>query len=264
MVTDVMGILNVTPDSFSDGGALVNEEIKKNSGIFKLDMDKVLRKVDNMIKDGATIIDIGGESTRPGFEVVSIQEEIDRVIPVVEKIKSEFNIAISLDTYKAKTALEGIKAGIDIVNDIGMLAMDEGMIDVISENDIKYVLTHNKANYINQIEDMNYEIERMLSKGVKKDNIILDPGIGFNKSYEQNVSEIKNIDKLCALDYPVLLGVSNKSVIGNALNLPIGERLEGTLALSVMAVMYGVKIIRVHDVKSNVRAIKMAETILGY
>ena len=262
MVTDVMGILNVTPDSFSDGGALVKEKINKSDSTFSVDMDKVLKKVELMINDGASIIDVGGESTRPGFNVVPKEEEILRVIPVIEKIKSEFNICVSLDTYKAQVAAEGIKAGIDIVNDIGMLNMDEDMIDVISKNDIKYVLTHNKEGYNDLCLDMKYEIERMLSKGVKKENIILDPGIGFNKSFEQNKDEIKNINKLVQMDFPVLLGVSNKSVIGNALELPIGERLEGTIALSVYAVLNGVKIIRVHDVKANVRAIKMIEAIM--
>lgn len=258
MKTKIMAILNVTPDSFSDGGRLSSD----NSKVFKVDLDKVLSKVNGLIEDGADIIDVGGESTRPGFDVVPEQEEIERVIPVIEAIKKNFDVEISLDTYKANVALEGIKAGIDIVNDIGMLKMDENMINVLKNNDIRYILTHNKEGYKSQIEDMKNTVKMMEGLGIKHDNIILDPGIGFNKSYEQNVSEIRNIDKLIALGYKVLLGVSNKSVIGNTLDLPVDQRLEGTIALSVLAVNAHVDILRVHDVKSNVRAVKMAEKII--
>lgn len=253
--TSVMGILNVTPDSFSDGGHLYTGG--------HLDMDKVLVHVDKMIVDGADIIDIGGESTRPGFEVVSVQDEIDRVTPVIEQIKARFDVRISLDTYKAKTAEAGLKAGADIINDIGMMLMDSGMREFILKEQCEYVLCHNKENYVNLIDDLNEILTDLKANGMDMSKIILDPGIGFNKTFEQNLMEIKNLPKLCELGNPVLLGVSNKSVIGNALVLPIGERLEGTIALSVMAVMAGVDIIRVHDVKSNVRAIRMAEAVLN-
>ena len=252
--TSVMGILNVTPDSFSDGGHLYTDG--------HLDMDKVLRHVDKMIGDGADIIDIGGESTRPGFEVVSVQDEIDRVTPVIENVKARFDIKISLDTYKAKTAQAGLDAGADIINDIGMMIMDPGMKDVILQNSCEYVLVHNKENYVNLFGDLDEILMDLKNEGMDMSKIILDPGIGFNKTFEQNLYEIKMLPELCKYDNPVLLGVSNKSVIGNALNLPIGERLEGTIALSVMAVMAGVDIIRVHDVKANVRAIRMAEAVL--
>lgn len=258
MVTKVMGILNVTPDSFSDGGRL-----GEGAGTgFILDLDKVLFKVENMIKDGADIIDVGGESTRPGFEVVPVDDELRRVIPVIEAIKKNFDVSISLDTYKGIVAKEGIKAGIDIVNDIGMLSLDNDMLDVIKESKVDYVLMHNKEGYLSLFDDMQSTVDEMVKHGVERNRIILDPGIGFNKNYEQNLLEIKNMGKLKDLNLRTLLGVSNKSVIGNALNLPVGERLEGTIALSVMAVMSGIDIVRVHDVKSNVRAIRMTEAVL--
>lgn len=266
MKTEVMGILNVTPDSFSDGGKLgtVNSPINvaNKNGIFVPDMDKVLFRVQEMINEGADIIDVGGESTRPGYTVVEAHEELERVIPVITNIKKNFDIKVSLDTYKGKVAEEGIKAGVDIINDIGMLSMDDEMLKVISRYDIPYILMHNKEGYKDLKAELLEMVDLAVSNGTKRSNIILDPGIGFNKSHEQNLMEIKNLPDLCKLGYPVLLGASNKRVVGNALNLPVDERLEGTMALSVMAVMAGVKYVRVHNVKSNVRAIRMAEAVI--
>lgn len=251
MVTSVMGILNITPDSFSDGG-------KHNVDR----MDEILRTVESMIADGADIIDVGGESTRPDAVLVNADEESERVIPVIENIRDRFDITVSVDTYKASVARQSVGAGASIINDIGMGQKDTDMFETAAELGCKYVLVHNNKNYVNLIDDMHLSIAKALKAGIKKDNLILDPGIGFNKTYEQNIAEFKNIPKLCKLGYPILIGVSNKSMIGNTLELPVGQRLEGTIATSVMAVMMGAGYIRVHDVRANVRAIKMAEAIL--
>lgn len=253
MKTKIMGILNVTPDSFSDGGKYYDN---------KNHLDITLKHVEEMIKDGASVIDVGGESTRPGFSVVPKEEEIERVIPVIEAIKKNFNTEISVDTYKAEVAMEACKAGASIINDIGMGMLDENMFKTVAQTGLKYVLMHNKENYSSLIDDMKEAIEKARTAGILDSNLILDPGIGFNKTYEDNIREFKNMTHLKALGYPILIGVSNKSMIGNALELPIGDRLEGTIATSVMATMWGADYIRVHDVRANARAIKMTEKVL--
>ena len=211
--TYVMGILNVTPDSFSDGGRYNH-------------LDAALKHTEQMIKDGAAFIDVGGESTRPGHEKITDQEEIDRILPVIEKIKQEFSVPVSLDTYKAAVAKEGIQAGADLF-----------------------------------IEQMKEDAKRALDAGIKKERIILDPGVGFAKTQEQNLMTIANLDRLKALGYPVLLGTSRKSVIGYVLDVPTDKRLVGTLATSAVAVQTGCMFVRVHDVKENVELIQMLERI---
>lgn len=254
MITNVIGIMNITPDSFYDGGALFKD---------KPDMGAIMRMAENMIAEGASIIDVGGESTRPGAEPVGTEEELERVIPVIEQIKSKFNICVSVDTYKSAVASEAVKKGAEIINDISMLSEKDGMTDILLKNqDVKYVLTHNKEGYKKLIFDLKNKARQLISSGVDPQRLILDPGIGFNKTYEQNIREIRKLSELCKLGFPVLLGVSNKSVIGDTLNLPVEDRLEGTLALSAIAVQTGVKYIRVHDVKANVRAIKMVEKVI--
>lgn len=252
--TYVMGILNVTPDSFSDGG-------KWNS------IDEALFHTEQMINAGAAIIDIGGESTRPGYTMISDDEEIQRVVPIISAIRSRFDIPLSVDTYKSAVAKEALIAGADLVNDIWGLKYDSNMAKVIAESNATCCLMHNKdkPEYNCFIDDMLSETlecaEIALKAGVSKDKIILDPGVGFGKTYEMNLEAIKHLDRLCNTEYPVLLGCSRKSVIGNTLNLPIDERLEGTLATTVFAVLSGCAFVRVHDVKENVRTIKMAEAI---
>ncbi len=252
--TYVMGILNVTPNSFSDGG-------KWNS------LDKALFHTQQMIDEGATIIDVGGESTRPGYTQISDEEEIERVAPVISAIRERFDIPISVDTYKSKVASSALSAGADLVNDIWGLKYDENMAKVIAENNAFCCLMHNKEKpiYNDFVSDMIEETlscaEIALNAGVKREKIILDPGVCFGKTYEHNLMCIKHLDKLCEKDYPVLLGCSRKSVIGNALDLPVEERVEGTLVTTVMAVLSGCSFVRVHDIKENVRAIKMAEAI---
>ena len=253
----IMGILNVTPDSFSDGG-------KYN------DMDRALRHVEEMMEEGMDILDIGGESTRPGYTLLSDEEEIHRVVPVIEKVKTEFNIPISLDTYKSAVAKAGLRAGADLINDIWGLKYDENMAGVIADFQVPCCLMHNRneAVYADYMEDVLKDLKETLDiaekAGISKEKIILDPGVGFGKTYEQNVEIIAKLDRLQELGYPVLLGTSRKSVIGLTLNLPTDQRVEGTLATSVVGVLKGCSIIRVHDIKENFRAVKMAMKIKEY
>ena len=252
--TYVMGILNVTPDSFSDGG-------RYNY------LDAALKHTEQMIKDGAAIIDVGGESTRPGHEKITDQEEIDRILPVIEKIKQEFSVPVSLDTYKAAVAKEGIQAGADLLNDIWGLQYDPAMGKIVADSGVAYCLMHNRDKITEEmdadlfIEQMKEDAKRALDAGIKKERIILDPGVGFAKTQEQNLMTIANLDRLKALGYPVLLGTSRKSVIGYVLDVPTDKRLVGTLATSAVAVQTGCMFVRVHDVKENVELIQMLERI---
>lgn len=252
--TYVMGILNVTPDSFSDGG--------KYQAI-----DKALYHVEKMIQDGMDIVDIGGESTRPGYTQISVAEELERVLPVIESIKCRFNIPISLDTYKPEVAVNGIKAGADLINDIWGLKYDPKLAEVIAETNSTCCLMHNRreAVYDKYMEEVIWDLEDTLriahEAGIADDKIILDPGVGFGKTYENNLEIIDRLEMLHSLGYPILLGTSRKSVIGNALDLPKEERVEGTIVTTVYAVMKGAMFVRVHDVKENVRAVRMTEAI---
>lgn len=252
--TYVMGILNVTPDSFSDGGRFVT-------------MDKVLQRADQMVQEGASIIDVGGESTRPGYTMISDEEEISRVVPAIEAIKARLDIPISIDTYKSGVAEAAICAGADMVNDIWGLQYDLKMAKTIKQYDVAVTITHNKnkSTYNNFSEDiireLNHLLKMAIQQGISKDKIVLDPGIGFAKSTEQNLIVMKQLDKFVELGCPILLGASRKSFIGNTLGLPVDERLEGTLATTALAVERGVMFVRVHDVKENVRLINMLEHI---
>ena len=253
--TYVMGILNITPDSFSDGGRYNN-------------LDSALFRVEEMLKEGADIIDIGGESTRPGYEVISADEEITRVVPVIKQIKERFDIPVSLDTYKPDVAKAGIEVGADLINDIWGLKADDKMAEVIAKADIPCCLMHNRkeAVYDDYIQDVLADLEESLiiarNAGIANDKIILDPGIGFAKTYEQNLELLNKLEILHSFGYPVLLGTSRKSVIGLTLNLPTEERVAGTLATTVLGVVKGCSFVRVHDIKENVQAIKMTEAIL--
>ncbi|MCH5275307.1 MAG: dihydropteroate synthase [Lachnospiraceae bacterium] len=253
--TYVMGILNATPDSFSDGGRWKEP-------------DKALFHVEKMLKDGMDILDIGGESTRPGYTMLSEEEEIARVIPVIEAIKSRFDIPVSLDTYKSGVAKAGLEAGIDLINDIWGLKYDPKMAQVIGESGVSCCLTHNRTepDYRNFIQEVIQDLEeslRLAEQGkIVRDRIILDPGVGFGKTHEQNLQTVRNLEAFQSLGCPLLLGTSRKSLIGLALDLPVAERLEGTLVTTVMAVIKGCSFVRVHDIKENVRAIQMTEAIL--
>ncbi len=265
--TYIMGILNITPDSFSDGG-------KWNR------MDEALLHVEHMLHDGMDILDIGGESTRPGYTLLSEQEEIERVIPMIEAVKSRFDVPISLDTYKAEVAKAGVKAGIHMINDIWGLKYDilhsenihndgkETMAKVIAESGLPCCLMHNRDNarYENFMQDVASDLSETLylaeKAGIKGNQIILDPGVGFAKTYEENLQIINHLEELHVLGCPLLLGTSRKSVIGLTLDLPVTERVEGTIATTVIGVMKGCSFVRVHDVKENALAIKMAEAII--
>lgn len=254
--TYVMGILNITPDSFSDGG--------KYRGI-----DNALKKAEEMMHDGADIIDVGGESTRPGYVPVSVEDQLERVIPVIERIKANFDIPVSLDTYKAEVAEAGIAAGVDMINDIKGLQDSLDMAQVIADANIACVIMHNRTfmNYTDfwtdMQNDLSFYVETARKAGISDEKIIIDPGVGFAKTHEQNLEVIRKLEQFHSFGYPILLGTSRKSVIGLTLDLPVFERVEGTLVTTVMAVMKGCSFVRVHDVKENVRAIRMTEAILG-
>lgn len=253
--TYIMGILNVTPDSFSDGG-------KYNQ------LDAALAHAEEMIRDGADILDVGGESTRPGHEQISEQEEIERVVPVIEQLTSRFDIPVSIDTYKSRVAGAALDAGAVLVNDIWGLKYDEKMAGVIAESGAACCLMHNreKAEYVNFLPDVLEDLQKSVNlakkAGIAEDQIILDPGVGFGKTYEMNLEIIKQLNRLKFLGYPVLLGTSRKSVIGLTLDLPKDQREEGTLVTTVMGMQSGCAFVRVHDVKANKRAIQMTEAIM--
>jgi len=252
--TYIMGILNVTPDSFSDGGKIIG-------------IDAALRKAEEMKGDGAAIIDVGGESTRPGFTPISAEEEMERILPVIEAIKARIDIPVSVDTYKSSVAEAAILAGADLINDIWGLKADPHMGDVIAKHNVACCLMHNRdvINYQDFILDVQKDLKETIDlakkAGISDDKIILDPGVGFAKDYEQNLIAIRELEKIVELGYPVLLGTSRKSVIGLTLDLPIDKRLEGTLVTTVAAVEKGCSFVRVHDVKENYRAIQMAKAI---
>lgn len=253
--TYIMGILNVTPDSFSDGGKF-NE------------VEAAVKRAKELIDDGADIIDIGGESTRPGFKVVDTEEEIARVVPVIEAIKQRYDILISIDTYKAATAEAAIKAGADMINDIWGFKKDKDMARVAAKYNVPSILMHNREDkpYENLMKDVIYDLSESiniaLNAGVKRENIILDPGIGFAKTYEQNLFVMNNLEVIKNLGFPVLLGTSRKSMIGLALDLPVDQRVEGTVATTVIGIMKGCEFVRVHDVLENKRAAVMTDKIL--
>ncbi len=265
--TYIMGILNVTPDSFYDGGQFD-------------DMDSALYQAEQMMRDGADIIDIGGESTRPGHEPISCDEEMERVIPVLTEIKKRIDIPVSVDTYRSTTAKEAIAAGADMINDIWGLnyaGNDVSMADVVGESGVAVCIMHNNTNMYKAdikdkkaiqdnlshiISDVRASVDMARAHGIKDEKIIIDPGVGFAKDYAMNMAVMANIDRFVELGYPVLLGASNKSVIGDALDVPVEERLFGTVATSVYAATKGVRFVRVHDIIGNRHAVLMADKLL--
>ena len=253
--TYIMGILNVTPDSFSDGG-------RWNQ------FDVAMCHVEDMLNEGMDVVDVGGESTRPGYTKISDQEEIDRVAPVIEAIKARFDVPISLDTYKSGVARAGVAAGADLINDIWGLKYDPEMARVIAEANLPCCLMHNRENasyaefFPEMLEDLKETLRLADAAGIARDRIILDPGVGFAKSLENNLECVRRLgDLIRAFELPVLLGTSRKSMIGLTLNLPSDQRVEGTVATSVMAAMAGCMFVRVHDVQANARAVRMTEAI---
>ena len=258
----VMGVLNLTPDSFYDGGRYRTEK-------------EILKRVEQMIEEGADIIDIGGESTRPGSDRVSVEEELRRTIPYLRKIRDLFDIPLSIDTYKAKVAKEAIEAGAEMVNDISGLRFDPEMAEVISSKNASVVLMHIKGTPKNMQDNPFYEslmdeiisylrksLEIALKAGIDFDRILIDPGIGFGKTVEHNLFILKNLEELRILRRPILIGVSRKSFIGKVLNLPVEERLFGSLAATSVAVMNGARIVRCHDVRETRQVIDLVDAIL--
>lgn len=251
----IMGILNVTPDSFSDGGRYT-------------DIDRALFQAEKLVKDGADILDIGGESTRPGHIPITAEEEMERVCPLISRIKKNLDVPLSLDTYKSDVATAGIEAGADMINDIWGLKWDGTMAKVIADKGVPCCLMHNRRDrdyrqvVDDVLEDLQQCIELALQAGIADGNILLDPGIGFAKDVNQNLLLMKNLQQICELGYPVLLGTSRKSMIGLTLDLPVEQREEGTLATSVIGLLAGCSVFRVHDVRTNYRGLKMAEAIM--
>lgn len=253
--TYIMGILNVTPDSFSDGGSYTS-------------IEKALNHAKEMIDSGADIIDLGGESTRPGHQIVDAEEELRRVLPVVEELKKQLNVKVSVDTYKAIVAEETLKLGADMINDVWGLRKDPNMASVIAKYDAHVCIMHNQdgtdydKDIMESIKEFLIEsIKIAKSAGIDDRKIMLDPGIGFGKTLEQNIEVMARLDELKDLGYPILLGTSRKSMIGKILDLEPKDRVEGTIATTVLGIKSGVDIVRVHDVLENIRAIKVADAI---
>lgn len=252
----LMGILNVTPDSFSDGGRYT-------------ELDAALFHAEEMVREGAAILDVGGESTRPGHTKISEDEEISRTAPVIEKLRDRFDVPVSIDTYKSRVAEAALSAGAALVNDIWGLKYDKDMAAVIAGSGAACCLMHNRDESVctdlaaEVCADLSDSVRLAKAAGIRDGQIMVDPGIGFGKTYEMNLEMLKRLGELKSLGYPVLLGASRKSVIGLTLDLPSDERLEGTLVTTVMGVISGCSFVRVHDVKANLRAVRMAEAILG-
>ena len=265
----IMGILNVTPDSFSDGGRFN-------------DKDAALRHVEEMVKQGADIIDVGGESTRPGYQKITVPEEIARVPGIIEAVKARFDVPISIDTYKAPVMDAALAAGADLANDIWGLRYDKlfapdgqtsvwecgTMAEIIAKHDVPVCVMHNRkeavyTDFLKEVkEDLSDSIAIGENAGIDRAQMILDPGVGFAKDYEQNLEILANLEDFSDFDMPLLLAASRKSVIGLTLDLPVTEREEGTMVTSVLAGMAGWDFVRVHDVEKNKRALDMLEKIL--
>ena len=261
--TLIMGILNMTPDSFSDGGQFKSH-------------NKAIDHALKMVEEGANIIDIGGESTRPGAEAVQLEEELSRTIPIIEAIRLKSDCLISIDTYKSKVAMAALAAGADMVNDISGLTFDHNMASLVAERNVPVIIMHIKGkpgdmqknpNYDNLIKEIKvfFEVQIAIAKkaGIDSGNIILDPGIGFGKRLEDNFEIIRELGQISTMGYPVLLGPSRKSFIGFTLDLPIEERIEGTLASITAGVINGARIVRVHDIRATRRTLTITEKIMG-
>ena len=259
----IMGILNVTPDSFSDGGKYLEKNTAINHAL-------------EMIDEGADIIDIGGESTRPFSDPVSLKEEISRVVPVIEGIRKESDVCISIDTTKSQVATAALNSGASVINDVSAMEVDQLMVDVALKFDCPLIIMHMKGTPKNMQDDPQYEslisdikdylLDRadfIISKGINPKKIVIDPGIGFGKTVENNFEIIKNLNHFTTMNFPVLLGASRKSFIGISLNLPEKDRLEGSLAANIIGLQNGAKIFRVHDVAETNKALIIANKIFN-
>ncbi len=279
--TYTMGILNLTPDSFSGDGLLVKEE---TSGVFHIDLEAILEKGRSFVENGADILDVGGESTRPGAQTISTEEEMERVVPVIAKLATNLDVILSIDTYKTGVAEAAIREGANMVNDVWGFHADPELAEVAARYKTPVILMHNRSSWANAeikerlggryvgipYDDLMEDVKRELLESVSiaraasisDDQIIIDPGIGFGKSVEQNLELVDRLDEIRALGYPVLLGPSRKSFIGYTLNLPPEQRLEGTAAAVAIGIARGADIVRVHDVSFMSRVVRMADAIV--
>ena len=270
--TYVMGILNLTPDSFS------------GDGLAGLDLEAALRQAEGFVVAGADILDVGGESTRPGAAIVSAQQEMDRVLPLISGLAEEFDTLISIDTYKAQVAAEALRLGASMLNDVWGLKADPELAGIAAEANVPVILMHNRSNpsnaevkeqlgpryigmaYDDLLEDVKAELVQSVDlahqAGIPDERIILDPGIGFGKTVEQNLELLNRLDEIRSLGYPVLLGPSRKSFIGYTLDLPLDDRVEGTAAAVAVGITRGADIIRVHDVPQMIRTARMTDAIV--
>ncbi len=260
--THIMGVLNITPDSFSDGGVYLN-------------LDNAITHAKNMVAVGATIIDIGGESSRPGAEPVSESIELDRVLPVIKVLASEqLDVLISIDTTKSVVAKQAIESGAHIINDITALRGDDAMARVAADTEAGVILMHMQGTprtmqfapkYVDVVQEVKEAFENWIDNasqnGIDPDRIIIDPGLGFGKTIDQNLEILKKLEEFKRLNKPILIGTSRKSFIGSLLDLPVTDRIEGTLATVCWAIVHGADIVRVHDVKETVRAARMTDVL---
>ena len=252
--TYVMGIVNVDPDSFSGDGLA--------------DIDTAVAQAKRFVDEGADIVDVGGESTRPGADPVSLEDEMKRVVPVIERLATELSVPVSVDTYKAEVAQQAVGVGASMVNDIWGLRKDPKLVKVVADTGVAVVITQNQRD--NEFKDffsdvmasLKQSIQIAVDAGIKRNNIIIDPGVGFGKTVEQNLELVRRLAELKALGHPILLGTSRKSFIGYTLDLPVEERLEGTAATVAIGIANGVDIVRVHDVKEMVRVTRMSDAVV--
>ena len=257
----IMGVLNITPDSFSDGGLYLNTE-------------SALRQAEKMVAEGAAIIDVGGESTRPGAQAVTEAEELDRVIPVIEKLHRELGAIISVDTSKAQVISEAAKAGAGLINDV-MALRGDGVLSAARDSGLPVCLMHMQGkprsmqaspqyhDVVTEVKSfLQQQAERCIAQGIGKEQIIIDPGFGFGKTLDHNISLFRHLEVLKELGYPVLIGASRKSMLGQITGKDVQDRLAGSLALATVAVIKGAAIIRAHDVAETVDAVKIAHTLM--
>lgn len=263
----VMGVINITPDSFSDGGRFFSQG--------KMNLDAILFAVDSMLKQGADIIDIGGESTRPGAEPVDANLQVDRILPAIQSIRNLFNTIISVDTSDASVMREAINAGAHLINDVRALNQHNAL-EIIAKSDVAVCLMHmrgtpetmqNYPRYDNTTEEviafLKNRVDDCLAAGINKDRLLIDPGFGFGKTLEHNLTLLRELENLNTLDVPILVGVSRKRMIGDILGKPVNERLYGGLALAALTISKGAKIIRTHDVKPTVDVLKVIGAVIA-
>lgn len=279
-----MGILNITPDSFSGDGLLAGIDEQRQGGGEERIVSIAMEQARRFVSAGVDFLDVGGESTRPGSAQISAEEELERVLPVIHALSREFDVLISVDTYKSEVAQAALEGGAHLVNDVWGLRADPGLAEVIARYNVPVILMHNRSSWVhaeikerlggryvgipfdNLLEDVKRELMESITlaraAGITEDKIILDPGIGFGKTVEQNLELLNHVDEICSLGYPVMVGPSRKSFIGYTLDLPPDQRLEGTAAAVVVSILRGADIVRIHDVEFMSRLVRMTDAIV--